>query len=141
MNNLKREEMIEFIDHWVKAWNDHDLEKVIDGFAGDVVFESWSGIRLKGKSSIREAWAAWFEGHGGFRFIPEDVFVDEKEQKAVWSWCYEGPSFSSGSTGELEVRHGVDVLVFEGGLIKSKRTYSKTMIEIGGRKIALKPTV
>ncbi|MBU8920825.1 MAG: nuclear transport factor 2 family protein [Bacteroidales bacterium] len=141
MKNLKHEEMIEFMDRWMKAWDDHDLEKVLDGFAKDVVFEGWTGRRLKGKDSIRDAWSAWFEGHGGFRFIPEEVFVDEKQQKVLWSWRYEGPSFSSGSAGELEIRNGVDVLVFEDGLIKIKQTYSKTMIEIGGRKVVLKPTV
>ena len=46
-------------------------------------------------------------------------------------------SLESGLEGKLETRRGVDVLHFKDGKIIKKLTYSKTTIEIEGKRVAL----
>ena len=77
------------------------------------------------------------ENHGGFRFIEEDTFIDETDQKILFRWKLEWPSLENGFRGQLEVRRGVDVIHFQDGKIIEKRTYSKTTVEIDGKRIRL----
>ncbi|MBN1164083.1 MAG: nuclear transport factor 2 family protein [Candidatus Krumholzibacteriota bacterium] len=134
---LAREELERITEEWLKAWTRHDLDEVIGLFAEEVVFESWTGIRVVGKENLRRAWREWFSNHGGFRFIKEDLLVDEKQQKVLFRWRFEGPSLEKGGEGKFERRRGVDLLHFRGGRIAEKLTYSKTQVEIEGRRIQL----
>lgn len=55
----------EFADHWIAAWNSHDLEKILSHYADD--FEMSSPVivglmgepsgRLKGKAAVRQYWS------------------------------------------------------------------------------------
>ena len=53
-----------FADQWVRAWNAHDVEAVLDHFADDVVFTSpvaarvvpGSGGVVRGKAALRDYW-------------------------------------------------------------------------------------
>jgi hypothetical protein len=104
-----------------------------------VVFENWNGARVTGKENLRQAWAKWFDNHGGFRFIEEDTFVDSDQEKVLYRWRLEWPSVEKGHAGEPEIRRGVDVLHFQNGMIIQKLTYSKTTIEIAGKRLPLTP--
>lgn len=106
-------------------------------FHEDVLFENWTGARIRGRDSLEKAWASWFENHGDFRFTEEDTFIDEAEQKVLYRWQLEWPSWESGFEGGHEVRHGVDVLHFIDGKIIKKLTYCKTTLEIEGQRIPL----
>ncbi len=139
MKRLSRDEIVEFLKKWLVAWSKHDLDGVVDGFADDVVFDNWTGMRVTGKERVRAAWAEWFAGHGDFIFVTEEMVIDEEEQKVLFAWRYEGPSFFRQFSGSRERRRGVDVLHFSNGLINMKKTYSKVVVEIDGRKIVLKP--
>ena len=119
---------------WNDAWDNHDLDGVMALFHKDVLFENWTGANVKGKASLRKAWAPWFENHGGFRFIPEDTFIDETEQKVLYRWQLQWPSFEKGYEGRPEVRRGVDVIHFQDGKIIKKLTYSKTTLQIDGKR-------
>lgn len=63
----------DLVDRWAEAWNDHDLEAILDHFAADVVFSSpvaaqlmpGSGGTVRGKAALREYWAE------GLRRIPD----------------------------------------------------------------------
>ena len=134
---LSRNEIAEALRQWNLAWDNHDLEKVMALFHEDVVFENWTGGKVRGKEALRKAWEPWFSNHGNFRFVEEETFIDEKEQKVLYRWLLEWPSFESGSQGHLEKRRGVDVIHFENGKIIRKFTYSKTTIEIDGKKRSL----
>ncbi len=90
-----------------------------------------------GKEALRKAWKPWFANHGNFRFVEEETFIDEKEQKVLYRWLLKWPSFESGSKGRPEKRRGVDVIHFENGKIINKLTYSKTTIEIDGKRESL----
>jgi ketosteroid isomerase-like protein len=55
-----------YADDWVTAWNDHDIEAVLDHFRDDVVFTSpvaarvvpESGGVVRGKAALRDYWTA-----------------------------------------------------------------------------------
>lgn len=134
---LSREEIKKALARWNRAWNKHDLNGVMELFHDEILFENWTGARAKGKESLREAWAPWFENHGGFRFTEEEAFIDEAEQKALYRWQLDWPSPEKGCEGRGERRRGVDVLHFRDGRIIQKLTYSKTTVEIDGERVRL----
>jgi len=53
-----------YADRWVRAWNAHDIEAVLDHFRDDVVFTSpvaarvvpESGGVVRGKAALRDYW-------------------------------------------------------------------------------------
>jgi ketosteroid isomerase-like protein len=136
---LSKDEIKRALKQWNLAWDNHDLEGVIKLFHDRVVFENWTGGKAEGKEALRKAWAPWFANHGGFRFTEEETFIDEKEQKVLYRWQLEWPSTEKGYEGKREKRRGIDVLHFQDGKIIRKLTYSKTTIEIDGKRFPLHP--
>jgi len=134
---LSRHEIKNKLEQWNLAWDNHDLDGVIDLFHEDVLFDNWTGGRVRGKEALRKAWAPWFANHGTFRFIEEETFIDEKEQKVLYRWLLEWPSFEREHQGKHEKRRGVDVIHFKDGKIINKFTYSKTIIEIDNKRYSL----
>jgi len=130
---LTREQMERALARWIAAWNAHDLDGVMELMHEDVLFENWTGARVKGKRRLQRAWAPWFAAHGGFRFVEEETCFDEVQQKALFRWRLLWPSRQEGHAGEPEQRKGVDVLHFQDGKILRKLTYTKTRVEVGGR--------
>ena len=135
--SLSREEIKDALNQWNLAWNNHDLDGVMQLFHDEILFENWTGGKAKGKDALRKAWTPWFANHGGFRFIDEETFIDEKEQKVLYRWLLEWPSIEKGYEGKPEKRRGVDILHFQDGKITKKLTYSKTTIDIDGEKVQL----
>ncbi len=131
---MTRDELARTMEGWLEAWDRHDLDEVIGLFSEEAVFETWTGLRIVGKENIRKAWKDWFEA-GGFRFVSEDIVIDEESQTVVFPWIYEGPAKCF--EGRTEKRRGIDLIRFEGGLITEKITYSKTSLEVEGRRITL----
>ena len=134
---LGREQIKQALDQWNKAWDDHDFEGVMALFHDEILFENWTGAKVKGKDALRKAWTPWFRNHGGFRFIEEETFVDEAEQKVLYRWQLEWPCMEKGHEGKPEIRRGADVLHFQDGKIIRKLTYSKTTVEIEGQRYPL----
>ena len=62
-----------FVDEWVRAWNDHDVERVLEHFHDDAVFTSpiaallveGSGGVIRGRAALRHYWSE------GLRRIPD----------------------------------------------------------------------
>jgi len=134
---LSRADIEKLLVKWNQAWNDYDLEGVMQLFDDDVFFENWTGAQIQGKVNLLQAWTPWFENHNGFRFTGEDTFIDEMQQKVLYRWKLDWPSLESGFKGKHERRRGVDVLHFRNGKIIKKLTYSKTTIEIEGKRLPL----
>jgi ketosteroid isomerase-like protein len=134
---LSKEEISKAMAEWDLAWNNHDLNGVMELFHEDVFFQHWQGAIVRGKEALHQAWAPWFENHGGFRFTTEDLFVDEAEQKVLYRWQLDWPSLEKGYEGRPERRRGVDVVHFRDGKIIQKLTYSKTTVEIDGARVRL----
>jgi ketosteroid isomerase-like protein len=134
---LSREQILEALTRWNRAWDEHDLDGVMELFHDEVLFDNWTGGQAKGKAELHKAWAPWFAHHGGFKFTGEDTFVDEKDQKVLYRWRLDWPSMEKGYEGKPEARRGVDVIHFRDGKIIRKLTYSKTAVEIGGKRVKL----
>lgn len=134
--SFSKEEMKNALHRWFEAWNSHDLDVVMRLFHDDVLFENWTGARVRGREKLRKAWASWFENHGNFNFTTEDLFIDEDARKALYRWRLDWPSPEKGREGEPETRRGVDVIHFRDGKIVEKLTYCKTTLEIGGERVS-----
>lgn len=134
---LSREDIKIALRKWNLAWEEHDLDGVMELFHDDVIFENWAGGKAEGKGALRNAWEPWFKNHGGFRFTEEDMFIDEKEQKVLYRWLLEWPSPEKGYEGKNEKRRGVDVIHFRDGKIIKKMTYSKTTVDIDGKRVPM----
>lgn len=136
---LSREDMDRAVTEWMKAWNRHDLEGVMKLFHDDVIFENWSGGRVRGRKNLYRVWRPWFSDNGGFEFETIGKLLDSQSQQALLRWRLFWPSRLAGYQGKTEQREGLDVLHFRGGLIDLKLTYTRTSVEIDGRRIKLTP--
>ena len=133
---LSREEILSALKTWNQAWARYDLEGVLALMHADVLFENWTGGKAVGREALRKAWQPWF-AQKDFRFIEQEMFVDEVDQKVLFRWIMEWPCPEKAFAGKLEKRHGVDVIHFKDGKIINKLTFSKTTLEIGGQRHAL----
>ncbi len=134
---LSRSDIMNALDRWNDAWDNHNLEGVLELLHDEVLFENWTGAKVRGKEALRRAWTPWFRDHGGFRFKPEETIIDEQEQKVVYRWQLDWPSMEKGYQGKHERRRGLDVLHFRDDKVIQKLTYSKTTVEIDGRTVQL----
>ena len=134
---LSKEEIREAVVEWNKAWDRYDLDGVMELFHDEILFDNWTGGQARGKENLRQAWTPWFTNNGGFKFHDEEIFIDEEEQKVLYRWILHWPSTEKGYIGKTEVRRGVDVMHFKNGKIIQKLTYSKTTVEIEGKRIKL----
>jgi len=139
MSEKTRAEIEQALRKWNLAWEHHDLDGVMALFHDDIFFENWTGGKVHGKEALRKAWEPWFAHHGDFHFSEEETFIDDREQKVLYRWLLEWPSIEKGHEGRPEKRRGIDVLHFKEGKIIRKLTYSKTTIEIDGRRHRLHP--
>ena len=64
---LSRNEIKEALTRWNRAWDQHDLDGVMELFHEDILFENWTGAKVRGKQALRHAWKPWFGNHRGFR--------------------------------------------------------------------------
>ena len=128
--NLSRAEILSQFSIWLKAWNEHDLDGVLKLIHEDILFENWNSDIVSGKNALRRSWTPWFIHHGNFKFIQEDIFFDEQNQKMMFRWRLEWPSIEKKFIKRNEIRRGVDILEFKDGKIYKKISYSKTRIQI-----------
>jgi len=134
---LTQDQIRNELRQWYLAWNAHNLEKIMELFHEEILFENWNGRQARGREALRKAWTPWFAHHGGFQFTEEETFIDECEQKVLYRWALEWPSSEVGYEGKREIRRGVDVIHFQDGKIIRKLTYSKTILEIEGETVML----
>jgi len=137
MMKLSRTEIKTLLKDWNLAWAKHDLDKVMTFFHRDIFFENWTGAYVKGVRSLRKAWEPWFENHGNFRFLEEETFIDEHQQKVLYRWVLEWPSTEPGFEDLPEIRKGADMIHLKDGKIFCKLTYTKTTVEIDNKRLAL----
>ena len=117
--------MTRLLQEHIDAWNDHDLERLINLFSDDCVFEASGGSeiqgqRFEGKAAVRDAFNAVFDrmpdAHwgGGRHYVLADGY-------AVSEWTLKG-TLSDGS--RLEV-NGCDFLTVRDGQITKKNAFRK----------------
>ena len=52
---LLRSEIYERFNKWLDAWNEHDLEGVMEFIHEDVIFNSWNGSSVCGKAILKKS--------------------------------------------------------------------------------------
>lgn len=135
--HLSKVEILRLIEVWLSAWDEYNLNGVMEIMHEEVIFENWTGEIICGKNKLRKSWIPWFKYHGNFKFTVEDLFVDEQEQKVLFQWKLEWPSIEIEYKGKKEIRRGVDVLHFLEGKMYRKYTYSKTKVQIDNISVTL----
>ncbi|MCP4678004.1 MAG: nuclear transport factor 2 family protein [Deltaproteobacteria bacterium] len=135
---LSRDELLRLVTDWMDAWNRHDLVAVMELFHEDIVFHSWTGSQIKKKRSLLRAWRGWFENHGDFRFETEPLVIDSERQCVTFAWTLDWPCSEPDRPEQREIRHGMDFLRFQDGAIIEKRSYSRTILELDGKKVSLR---
>jgi hypothetical protein len=72
-----------FVHDWLRDWNNHDLEAIVDHFTDDVVFASPLATQLfpasfgvvRGKSALRECWTQGLRRNPNLLFVLEGFYV------------------------------------------------------------------
>jgi len=110
------------IEHFNKAFNQHDTEAVAALLTDDTVFEDTSpapdGKRIEGKSAVVEFWRAWFARNPEAQFETEEMIVSG--DRAVVRWVYH--KVRNGQPWHLR---GVDVFAVRDGKVAAKLAYVK----------------
>ncbi len=114
--------LIDAARQFTRAFNDNDLDGVMEWFAADSVYDQFDGAQARGRDEIRTAFEPQFAGaFGVMKFDEEELFVDANERKAMISWACSIES----KKGTVSWR-GLDLLSFDERLkIKRKSTYAK----------------
>jgi len=133
---LTRAEIQKRLTKWNQAWDQHDLDGVMELFHEDVVFDNWTGGQARGKEALRKAGRRGLRTTADFGSPRRTPSSTSPVRRCSTAGPWTGLRASRGMRGNREAE-GVDVLHFEDGKIIQKLTYSKTTLEIGGRRIKL----
>jgi len=114
--------LIDAARQFTNAFNENNLDGVMEWFASDSVYDQFDGAQAKGRDEIRTAFEPQFAGaFGVMKFNEEELFVDVVERKAMISWTCSLES----KRGTASWR-GLDLLIFDEQLkITRKSTYAK----------------
>jgi steroid delta-isomerase-like uncharacterized protein len=121
------------IERYNRAWNDHDLDAIMEMHAPDMVFEnhtageSAQGEEVRGHiASIFESWPdIAFEGRR--TYVRDGLVVQEWTATATHSNTMRRGDLVAEPTGKRIGWKGLDVIPFEDGLIKRKTVYSDSV--------------
>ena len=106
------------------GFDTHDLDRILDHFADDAVFETprgpdpW-GRRVVGRDAIRSAFADRFAGIPDVRYRDDDHFV--AGDRGASEWTLSGTTVDG---ARIEVR-GCDLWTFRDGQVVRKDSYWK----------------
>lgn len=144
---LSRDDLAMLVDRFVDCFNQNDLSAVMRHFAENALYTTYDGKSYRGKAQIRQAFEPQFRGEfGRMEFITEERILDEEAGRAVITWSCrhdleeggEIPGLAQarnllfrGVYGRVFVWKGLDILTFEGSLIREKRTYAQAHIPLG----------
>ncbi len=117
---MNEKELQEYSD----AWNEHDIDRIMEFMAEDCVFEPGGGpekfgVRYEGYSAVRERFVEVWTDIPDVKFEGAIHFSDGKYGCSEWTIV--GTS-KDGTAIEVD---GCDIFTFENGKIKSKRSYVK----------------
>ena len=121
------------IGRYNDAWNAHDLDAIMSMHAPDMVFanhtagESASGAEVRGH--IAAIFATWPDIAFATRrlYVREGLVVQEWTATATHAEEMRRGELVAAPTGERIKWDGLDVIPFEGGLVKRKDVYSDSV--------------
>lgn len=114
----------EQLEDYAEAWNAHDIDRIMAYMTDDCIFETGGGTekygtRYEGAEAVRERFMAVWGDIPDVRFEGYVHFVQGDNGCSEWTFLGTAPD---GSAVEID---GCDLFTFEGGKIKSKRSYLK----------------
>lgn len=122
----KSEVTPEFLATFTQAWNDQDLDKLMEHMADDCTFmasvgNEVDGTKFVGREEVRKGFASLWENYPDAHFEPigEDMIVGDR---GVSEWIFTGTKKTDGT--KVRAR-GCDVYTFEAGKIKVKNSMRK----------------
>lgn len=86
---LTKAEMRAFLEDYMKAWNDHDIDKILSMLTDDVVWTHPFTIEpLRGKDAVRADLSETYRSFPDLHFPVEDseVFLTDDHSRAVTTW-------------------------------------------------------
>jgi steroid delta-isomerase-like uncharacterized protein len=116
-----------------EAWNAHDLDAIVSMHAPDMVFENHTaGERAEGEA-VREHIGGIFETWPDIAFSTRRLYV--REGLVVQEWTATATHANEMRRGDLVAEptgkrvtwDGLDVIPYEGGLVKRKDVYSDSV--------------
>lgn len=104
-----------FSQDWARAWNNHDVDAVLEHFHDDVVFTSPVAARMypetagviAGKAALRHYWSGALQSMPDLHFVVEDVY------RGIDTIVINYRNQNGGLVNEV-LRFGGDGLVIEG---------------------------
>jgi uncharacterized protein (TIGR02246 family) len=118
------ERLLEMLDRFADAWNDHDLEALVSYMTEDAVFESSAGTepagtRWVGRDAVRDGFATVLTTYPDVQFEKRGHFV--AGDRGVSEWVFRGTRLDG---TRVEV-NGCDVFTFRDGRILLKNSFLK----------------
>jgi steroid delta-isomerase-like uncharacterized protein len=116
-----------------EAWNAHDLDAIVSMHAPDMVFENHTaGERAEGEA-VREHIGGIFETWPDIAFSTRRLYV--RDGLVVQEWTATATHANEMRRGDLVAEptgkrvtwDGLDVIPYEGGLVKRKDVYSDSV--------------
>jgi steroid delta-isomerase-like uncharacterized protein len=121
----------EFIDRYNAAWNDHDVDAIVEMHTDDSVFENHTTGDLNvGKEAIAKAIGGIFTVFPDLRFETRRAYI--RENLVVQEWTARGTHLGKMTRAGLEVEptgkkveyRGMDVIPIDDGKVARKDVYS-----------------
>jgi ketosteroid isomerase-like protein len=114
----------EQLKEYIEAWNDHDIDKIMEFMTVDCIFEPGGGpekfgTRFEGYDAVRERFIDVWASIPNVRF--ENAIHFTQDSYGCSEWTIVGTT-AEGVKIEID---GCDLFTFENGKIKSKRSYIK----------------
>ncbi len=121
------------IARYNEAWNAHDLDAIMSMHAPDMVFENHTAGESAQGGAVREHIGSIFETWPDIRFegrrtyAREGLIVQEWTATATHANRMTRGDLVAEPTGKTITWSGLDVIPFEGGLVKRKDVYSDSV--------------
>jgi len=117
---MTREQLERFFD----AWNDHDIDTIVDAFTPDGAYLASigpddEGTAFRGAEEVRRGVAAFLGRYPDAHYTDLRIGMDGDRAFATWTFSGADPQ------GQRITYRGVDVFEFEGALISLKDAYRK----------------
>jgi steroid delta-isomerase-like uncharacterized protein len=121
------------IERYNDAWNDHDVDAIMEMHAPDMVFhnhtagESAQGEDVRGH--LESIFGTWPDIHFEARrlYVREGLVVQEWTATAAHTSTMRRGDIVAEPTGRRITWDGMDVIPFEDGLVKRKDVYSDSV--------------
>jgi steroid delta-isomerase-like uncharacterized protein len=128
---LDSQALQEFIERYNSAWNDHDVDAIVEMHTTDSVFENHTTGDLNvGREEIGNAIRGIFTVFPDLKFETRRAYI--RDDLVVQEWTARGTHLGKMNRAGLEVEptgqsveyRGIDVIPMEDGLVARKDVYS-----------------